>query len=53
MAGPSGRSANYVRRFLDTARALDVAFIQIAEGLEYAHGEKLLPRSQTIQYLLS
>ncbi len=43
MAGPSLAEVLVQEGFLDTARALDV-FIQIAEGLEYAHGEKLLHR---------
>jgi serine/threonine-protein kinase len=43
MAGPSLAEVLSEEGFLDTARALDV-FIQTAEGLEYAHAEKLLHR---------
>jgi hypothetical protein len=43
MAGPTLAEVLLQEGFLDTARALDV-FIQIAEGLEYAHAEKLLHR---------
>jgi eukaryotic-like serine/threonine-protein kinase len=43
MAGPTLAEVLLQEGFLDTTRALDV-FIQIAEGLEYAHEEKLLHR---------
>ena len=51
LAGPSLFEVLQQEGFLDPTRALDV-FIQIAEGLEYAHSEKLLHRGlKTIKYL--
>jgi len=44
MPGPSLNEILLQEGYLDSGRAIDM-FIQIAESLEYAHGEKLLHRS--------